>query len=740
MAGLKDLDPQLVRQLLETFRVQMDERLQAITEGLLTLERTPSLEARLPLLESMFRAVHNIKGAAWGVGLEGCADLAHGVEDLFAAWKQGVLEIQSSAIDLCLSALDVFPALAESESLGQDMDEHARHLLQRLRNTARGSVPDALPEPAPAAATPTPIRPAASADSVRLPVERLDRIADLAEELQTIKIRLDDHHAGSHTLAQLAHHLRHRLERQASPNPRPLRGTGCRANPAPEWLQDCLDLATELEQLAQRQYQAVRASASLLRPVTSALMENAHALRLVPAATLLAPLTRSVRDLAREIGKDALLNLSGGYIEMDRAILDALRDPITHLLRNAIDHGIEMPAQRRALGKPHAGRIRIQLTRQGGMVRVTVMDDGAGIDPEFIRKQALKRGISNPDSLSGMARAELFELLFRPGFSTREEVSLLSGRGVGLDVVRVKLQAMHGRVSVESMPGQGTRFHLDLPLTLAGEHGLLVQAGGRRLAIPNQYVTRLLELMPDAIGELEASQVLYLGQEPVPLRDLAVLLRLGETDPPPAGEPIQVVVINRGWERIALRVEHILGEREMVVKPLAPPLDRMPLFAGGTMGRDGDIILVLETAGLMQAALASASGGRVVRRAEAQRSAARILVVDDSITTRTLEESVLTSAGYRVSVAADGEAAWERLRHDHFELVITDVEMPGMDGFELTRRIKQDSRLGSLPVIIVTSLSNEEDRRRGMDVRADAYIVKSRFESRELLEVVGQLL
>ncbi|MDP2809063.1 MAG: response regulator [Rhodocyclaceae bacterium] len=734
MAGWKGIDPKMIQQLLATFRPQLEERANVISEGLLALERGHDADGRVPLLESMFRAAHNIKGAARGIGLERCAELAHAVEDLLAAWKRGELAVEPSAVDLCLSALDALRPLVDAESFGNGMDERTRQLMRGLRAAAQGR-PSVLPPAAAPNAPPPPIP--SGGDSVRLPVDRLDRIADLAEELQVAKIGLDDHHLGSRRLFGLAGRLRHLLERMAAPGRGP---PHVRAAPMADLLSDSLDLALELEQLAKRQQTGLHATASLLRPVAGTLREDARALRMVPAATVLVPLTRAVRDLARELGKEARLALTGEHIEMDRAILEALRDPLMHLVHNAVDHGIELPGVRRARGKPEAGRVEVALTREGGKVRITVADDGAGIEPESLRKEAARHGLSSGEELVGMNRQALFDLLFRSGFSTRTEVGAISGRGVGLDVVRVSLQALRGRVSVESEPGAGASFHLDVPLTLASERGLWVRAGGQLFALPNQYVTRILELAPEDIVDLEASQVIILGKEPVPLRDLAALLRLGEVAPPLPGEPVRVVAINRGWERVALRVDHVQGEREMVVRPLAPPLDRARFFAGGTLGLEGDIVLVLEPADLLAAALAPASGGRVVKRVEARRAAPRILVVDDSITTRTLEESILTGAGYRVTVAVDGESAWDKLRRDSFDLVVTDIEMPGMNGFDLTRRIKQDERLAQLPVVIVTSLGSDEDRRRGMEAQADAYIVKSSFESRELLEVIGQLL
>ncbi len=735
MAGLKDLDPAIIRQLLETFRVQMEERLQTITSDLLALERHDEPGARAPLLESMFRAAHNIKGAARGVGLEASAELAHAIEDLFAAWKRGERGVEPGAVDACLRALDALRSMVETEALGSGLDHSVDTLRDELHALAQGL--PAEPSTPPSAPAPAPAPPAIAGDSIRLPVERLDRIADLSEEIQIAKIRLDDHHAGIRHLRDEASQLRKMLERLLVPAAaRPAQSAGF----SRDRLSDALDRVLDLERHAQNQYEGLGTTVALLRPAAGSLRDNARALRMVPAATVLTPLTRSVRDLARELGKEASLALVGEQIEMDRAILQALRDPLMHLLRNANDHGIEPPGVRRAGGKPESGRITVTLAREGGSVHITVADDGAGIDPDRVKEQARNRGIASPEEIDAMDRTAAFDLVFRPGFSTREEVGVVSGRGVGLDVVRVNLQALQGRATVDSTPGKGTRFHLDLPLTLAGEHGLLVAAGGRQFAIPSQYVSRLLELLPDEISDLEATQVVHVGKDAIPLRDLGQLLRLGDMSAPSEGEPIRVVIVHRGWKRMALRVENVLGEREMVVKPLAPPLARTRFFAGGTMGREGNTILVLEVADLIAAMEAGSSAPLAIKRARAAEPGRHILVVDDSITTRTLEESILSSAGFRVTTAADAEGAWELLRRESFDLVITDIEMPGMNGFELTRRIKTEERLAQVPVIIVTSLAREEDRRLGLEVRADAYIVKSSFESRELLETIGQLL
>ncbi|MDP2432433.1 MAG: hybrid sensor histidine kinase/response regulator [Pseudomonadota bacterium] len=729
-----DIDPRLMQQLLQTFSAQLEERLQAIVDGLLALEQSATGEARTKLLDAIFRAAHNIKGAARGVGLERAAELAHALEDLFSALKRETVVNQPGLVELCLSAVDGMRRLVEADTTDSPVGQASVELLQRVRAVAAGAAP-----PPASAAAPTATR-RSLADTVRLPVARLDRIADLAEELQASNIRVDDHYQ----VSRQQHDLAQRLKQLWAQINQTRQNTSQIGHPQSAILQDrhllieASDLILEIERLADSMQRGLRATVAQLRPLASGLREDVRDLRMVPAESVLKPFVLTVRELARDLDKRVELVLEGERLEMDRAILDALRDPLIHLLRNAVDHGIEAPTQRRLMGKAETGLITLRLEREGQSVVITVSDDGAGVDSTRVRGRIRELGLASEEEVAALSSRALLDYLFRPGFSTRSVVSEVSGRGVGLDVVQVNLQALGGRITVETELNGGTRFRLCLPLTLASDHGLLVRAAGQVFALPSLYVQRILELAPTRILEVSGSQAVTVDDTPVPLRDLATLLgQRGAVDD--YAELISVVVIQRGWQRVALRVDHVLGEREMVVKPLAPPLVAVRHIAGGTLGRDGDILLVLAVGDLLTSALGA--GGRVVSHAHAEaRPAPRILVADDSITTRTLEQSILENAGYRVQVVADGEQAWEALHNGSFDLLITDVEMPELDGFELTRRIRGDSLLADLPVVIVTSLGSEEHRRRGLEVRADAYVVKSSFETRELLEVVGQLL
>ncbi|MBI5330616.1 MAG: hybrid sensor histidine kinase/response regulator [Betaproteobacteria bacterium] len=726
-----DIDPRLMQQLLQTFRAQLEERLQVIVDGLLALEQEGVAEARSHLFDALFRAAHNIKGAARGVGLERVAELAHALEDLFSALRREAVASQPGLVELCLVAVDGLRREVDAESGGQPAAGAASaELLQRLHAAATGA-----PLPPPRADAPTAALARPLPDTIRLPVARLDRIADLAEELQASKIRVDDHYQMSRQLYDLALRLRQMWRAEAGmPSGLATFSPGVSRVPHTEFD----DLTLEVERLADAMQRGLRATVAQLRPIAGGLREDVRDLRMVSADSVLKPFVLTVRDLAKSLGKRAELVLEGERLEMDRAILDALRDPLIHLLRNAVDHGIETPVQRRLQGKGETGLITLRLEREGQSVVVTVSDDGAGVDTTRVRHRIRALGLASEEEVAGMSSRALLDYLFRPGFSTRAEVSEVSGRGVGLDVVQVHLQALGGRIAVETELNGGARFRLTLPLTLASDHGLLVRTAGQVYALPSLYVQRILELTPEQIIEVSGSQAVMVDDAPVPLRDLATLLgQRGAADD--YADLISVAVIRRGWQRVALRVDHVLGEREMVVKPLAPPLYAVRHIAGGALGRDGDILLVLAVSDLLASALGAS--GRVVSHHDAEaRPTPRILVADDSITTRTLEQSILENAGYRVQVVADGEQAWEALHNGSFDLLITDVEMPELDGFELTRRVRADPRLANLPVVIVTSLASPEHRHRGLEVRADAYVVKSSFETRELLEVVGQLL
>lgn len=372
---------------------------------------------------------------------------------------------------------------------------------------------------------------------------------------------------------------------------------------------------------------------------------------------------------------------------------------------------------------------------------MAIKDDGAGLNADHIATMALKNKVITSKALEKLSKDEIIDLIFYPGFSTKEIITSISGRGVGLDIVRENIKNLKGNVLVTTQEGKGTTFTLRLPVTLATEHGLLFRSSETIFAIPTTAVVRVREITHDQIIEVEASHAILYENKAIPLRKMTTILGLQEHESDKTRH-YSVVIISKGWHMVALMVDEVIGEREIIIKPLQPPLISVKNVIGGAFMGSGDIIMVLNPADLVDSALSS--GMRMSYTYDSTTNEkveqAHILVVDDSITTRTLEQNILESVGYKVSVTVDGKQAWELIQQESFDLIVSDIQMPEMDGFELTEKIKTNEQFASLPVIIVSSLANEEDQRRGLEVGAEAYIVKGQFETKVLLETVSRIL
>jgi len=755
------LDQELMRVLMDTFAIELDEQLQTITDGLLVLEKGIEDSERRQTLESVFRAAHNIKGAARGVEVTNIADIAHHLESIFAVLKRENRNPDGAATDLVLESLDAMRqamvAFGSQQSLGFDKNA----LIARLESVAvEPAVPvneaiqnqPVAPPVALVHAPPQPIvdtgagieadrsveisKPVAGSqhhamDVVRVNVDKLENLAAMMEELQVAKIGMDDH------LVSMQQ-LRNRVQELTSGWNRAMVKTSQADRDG--WLKRSADTVAELDIASARAHREMRSSTSRLGILVESLQDSVRMMRLVPVATLLRPMSRSVRDIARELGKKVNFEISGDDIEIDRMVLDGIHDPLVHLLRNALDHGIEAPQQRLNKGKPAEGHLHISVSSEGSQIVMTVQDDGNGISVDEIAASARKKKLVSEAELAAMGRDEILDLIFRPGFSSKDIITRISGRGVGLDVVVMNLRKLKGSVQVQTDEGLGTRFVLRLPITLATDHGVLVRSGGVVFAIPTSAVDRIMEIKPEQIIEVEASHAIVHRGRSIPLRDLATTLEL-EPQERINKKILPVMVVAKGWDSVAFLVDEIIGEREIVVKPFRSLLQNVRNITGGTLTGNGEVIMVLNPPDLVDSALRGSLAHlhHVESRVEVEK-VLRVLVVDDSITTRSLEKSILEHAGYKVSLAVDGKQAWDMLQEHAFDLVVTDVEMPKMDGFELTALIKQSERLKRLPVIIVTSLAREEDRKRGIEVGAEAYIVKGQFETKVLLDVVGQLI
>jgi two-component system chemotaxis sensor kinase CheA len=465
---------------------------------------------------------------------------------------------------------------------------------------------------------------------------------------------------------------------------------------------------------------------------------------MLPIATLFNQFPRMVRDLARDQGKEIVLEREGQETEVDRQALELMKDPLTHLLRNAVDHGVEVPEDRLASGKPRQGTIRLRAEQRGNNLVLTVFDDGRGIDVNAVRRAAVERDLVSSGKIADLSEREVVDLIFHSGLSTARQITDLSGRGVGMDVVQKNLEQARGSIRVETQLGLGTTFTLTLPITLTTSQVLLVRVAGDMIGLPMMNVERILHVDVKQIGTIEGHPAIYADGHPLSLISLANALKLPEMEQSlPSDAKIPTVILSMAEMRIALRVGGFLSTQQVVVKPLGGQLRRVRNIAGAAILGDGQLVTILNVSDLMKSIQAKpdTSWTPSIVTKEARRW--RVLLVDDSITTRALEKHILESAGYEVLAAADGQEAWELICRNERglpDLVVSDVNMPKMDGFTLTQSIKNDGRYSRMPVVLVTSLESSQDRLHGMEAGADAYIIKSTFDQRELLDTIERMI
>lgn len=693
------MDPErLQARLRETFLAELEEHVRSLTADLLSLERAGD-GARAELLQRIFRTVHSVKGSARAAAVDVIEATAARMEQILAVAREGGAGAsEQPLVDALLEAVDAI--------------EEAGHRLRAAR---------ARPAPAAPAAEPAP----SALASVRLDTARLDRLQALEAELRAAR------HAGDGLAAQLGalqDTVRAWEEEAASEEGRRGRDGAPRAERGRARL---TRLRAELERLAAEATRARRRVDHAAEPLAEALRE----LRMVPFSEACAGLERVARDVGRDAGREVELVLAGADVRLDRAVAEALRAPLVHLVRNAVDHGLEAPEAREARGKPARGRVTVSAVLRGGEVEIAVEDDGRGLDLAAIRTRARREGLPEEPDASALAR-----LVFLPGFTTARAVTDVSGRGVGLDAVRAGVEALQGSVDVVTRPGAGTRFVLVVPLTLVALRALLVRSGGEILAVPGSHLRRVLAVHPEDVVPSGGRDTVRVDGAPVAVAVLSEVLGLPTSPPPPRHASVPLAVVAAGGRQVALAVDALLSEQEVQIRGLGARVSRLPHLAGSALLPDGAVALILHVPAVVATALGRSASPALHQAREAPRRRKRVLLVDDSPTTRTLERSILESAGYAVATAADGEEAWALLLREGADALVADVEMPRLDGFALTEQVRASTRHAALPVVLVTARDAEADRARGLAAGANAYLVKSSFDQRSLLETLEQLL
>jgi two-component system, chemotaxis family, sensor kinase CheA len=761
--------------LLAAFQIECREHLEAIRTLLDDLSRRTE-GSGISQLDETFRRAHSLKGAARAVDLMPIEQLAHRMETLFAKVRGGHVKLDVEAAAVVGQVLDTVEDWVAAHGDAKPLPDigeatAAIEALLARREAGRAAGEPAVPTPAPF--VPPKAAPAAIAQPEAVPpVERRKNerveppavaVGSMPRADETVRVRavhLDRLLRSSNEL--LTETMNQRvvtdqlidIDRRLGDLDKQWRGVRKLAAGLVRELDD-----SDKTGLLNRQFEALEQSMRVvarqargsrrmqqrtgwtLRQLGNELQQEVRQVRMVPAESIFGGFRKMVRDLARDAGKQAEVQIAGLDVEADRMVLQALKDPVMHLLRNSLSHGVERPEERIAAGKPASATVALRFDVSEGRLMVLVEDDGCGLDYEAIRAKAVERGLFEEGEAAELQRQTLVDLIFDPGFSTKRVVDDLSGRGMGLSVVREAVTMINGTVDVHGREPFGTRFHVSVPLSVSSQRLFLVACQGHVYALPTEGVDRLYRVAAEDVKTVEGKSVVFLAGQQLPLLSLAHLLALGETSVTVSRNVVPLVVLKNGDRRVAVAVDDFLSIRDSLVKDIGVPAARGSMVAGGVLLEDGGIALVLNPFEIVETFRKSGSI-RVLTTVEKplEKRAPVILVVDDSLTTRTLEKSILEAHGFTVRLAFDGIEALGRLRAEHFDLVISDIQMPRLDGFGLLQAIKSDQALKSVPIILVTSLEAREDRERGLALGADAYVVKRKFDQKELLETIGQIL
>jgi len=799
----------LLARLMATFLDELDEQVQTINDELLALEKNADNDPQSERPAKLFRCAHSLKGASRAVDLPGIERVCHLMEDVFSGFRDQKLQPTHEVCATLFEAADVIGSSGQLLRGKQPIDNAAlAALLPKLEQVARGgeknsetpSTPtlsqnqppatkaksvDSLPSAddrsqkqptvpsavdsaqataAPAAPKSSEDQPSASAEStsvvtsarplpstIRVAEQKLQSLLAGTGELLVARQRIESRPTEIESLLEMVakwrrewHSVSGTLRQLVDQDGKDslVRRSTMLKDRVSFTIEQTGERLSHLEEELQRFSRSLITDSRQLRHASEGLQEDVLRVRMIPFAEACGGLERAVHDVCHSTNKEVSLVIEGGDIEVDRAVLEELRNPLLHLVRNAIDHGIESTEERRKLGKPVPATLKVSAAVHGAEVDIVVSDDGRGLNLDRIRKRVLEQNIPEPADDRELARC-----IFLPGFSTAETVTDVSGRGVGMDVVRNRIESLRGRISIGTEPGLGTRFTLSVPLTLTMVSALFVRCGSQSFALPTSTVTKLVRFETSALKKQSGQFVLPLGEAPVRVVTLSDLLEVTSTNE--VRDRQTAVLATVGARRMLFVVDEVIVEQEAVVKTLGVRIHSVPHVSGAITLPSGEFALLLNTAMLIESAERNESKtlnptfNRIPSESESselQVVAQRILVVDDSMTTRTLLKSILETAGYDVSSASDGQDAWEQLQIDEVDLVVSDVDMPRMTGFELTERIRSSSSRGQLPIILVTSRDSEDDKLRGVEVGADAYLVKSAFDQTNILATIEQFL
>ena len=724
--------------LAELFRVEAASQVAKLMDGLIALGdgSTPGQ------LEELMRAAHSLKGAARIVGHESVVEVAHEMEESFVSAQEGRSVLTPERVDLLLQAVDVLAtvAMAPPDALDQETVSAVASMIGALRSGAALSTAT-IPQGGAHAPRPVaPVREPRLADVLDAPPAAVqditERLLSLAGEALVASRALTSH-TGSDALARRAD----RSVERALDDVRSALALQPGSDDAARALATLQRVITDTASQRRDRAGALDVIGQRVSDVVSQIYERVLDTRMRPFSDGVAGMPRMLRDISRELGRDARLVIAGESTPVDREVLRRLEAPLGHLIRNAVDHGIQPAADRERQGKPARGTVRVEARHAGGRLFVTVEDDGQGVDLDAVRSRVVQRGLTDAVAASEMSDLELSHFLFLPGFTMRDEVTAISGRGVGLDAVFTAVREIGGDVRMTRVPTGGTRFELQLPLTLSVVRSLVVEIAGESYAFPLARVHRVVRVQRDDIASVEGRPHFSLDDRQI---GLVWAHHLFGKPVPGLEESAFVVVVGELDGLLGIVVDRFLAEHELVLRGLDARLGKVQDVGGAALLPDGSPTLVLDVDDLVRSAVNLVAGGRpgaaALEPASHTSPRKRVLVVDDSLTVRELERKMIEGQGYQVDVAVDGMDAWNAVRTAQYQLVVTDVDMPRMDGIELVTRIKADPELRHIPVMIVSYKDRDEDRRRGLEAGADYYLTKGSFYDETMLRAIDDFI
>ena len=790
-------DDDILKRLQTAFQLEAEERLLSMSMRLIELEKSPSSEAYLEIAETVFREAHSLKGAARSAGMGEIEKIFQHLEGVFAALKRRKIELTPENFDFLHQAVDII-----NDFLSLPKEERAKEisriveLKKQLARLAGANLPTdqttsaTVDSPLPGKGTPAGDYPETKMETdtllpgakdplssppvdhpspescntmgrpappgtVRISVDKLDSLMRQAQEMVVLKQIASQTGQDFQELLSMIEQAMKKWNKLVPETPALKRALDKQDAPAfsgkagRQYISDifdALDSAQNHMRLMEGKLQTlVKSSDQARRTVgvmVDAIVQDMKKALMFPFSSFLEAVPKLVRDLSRDQGKDIRLVMEGSEVEIDRRVLEEMRDPLTHILRNSVDHGIEKPETRISRNKPGTGTIRVSIKQvNGNKVEITITDDGAGVDIEQVKKAAVKRGLISWDQAQAVNDEAATSLIYESEISTSPIVTDISGRGLGLAIVREKVDKLGGKIFTRNQPGRGTEFRIIIPITLATFRGLLFTVEEQWFIAPTVNVEQAARVKSNEVRTVENRETISLNGRTLSFARMADVLELQRTENNRDNAAfITALILSAEGKQLAFGVDEVINEEEVLLKPLGNQLSRVRNIYGAAVLGSGKVVAVLNVADLIKSAAAGPSRQARIEPAASGGEKINILVAEDSITSRMLLKNILESAGYVVRTVTDGLEALTELKQENYDLLVSDVDMPRMNGFVLTSNIRADKKLADLPVVLVTALQSREDRERGIDVGASAYIVKSSFDQSNLLDVINKLI